>query len=260
MLKKYLFGALAAFCLLQQAVAAPLKVAVTDLAYEEKLERYIRVVVASSSQSLHANTRTLSASSQQDYLEVERNEVYIERGELRKFTADVRGEMLKSGEFSLFQARPYPQKDNEKLFDIVKRIKQGQFAGADYVLFGTLSDLQSREEANMINGSGRGLSGLNLELAADFSLISTRDYQVVASFSAQGHGDDLRIVSANTGTLVHNRAKVVADASKTLGKDVIRQLLEQLGKPVPPALIDGEHYTPGFDTRPVKANEVTVLR
>ena len=80
--------------------AAP-KVAVTDLAYEERVREYIRMVSAHS--QMHVNQMSASAAS--SYQEVEGTYSYIERGELRKFSGDIKGEIIKSGMFQLIQGR-----------------------------------------------------------------------------------------------------------------------------------------------------------
>lgn len=83
------------------AQAAP-KVAVTDLAYQERVEEYIHTVSAQS--NFQANPYSASASSSYD--EMEATSSYIEQGELRKFTGDIKGEILRSGMFQLTQGTP----------------------------------------------------------------------------------------------------------------------------------------------------------
>ncbi len=125
--------------------AAP-KVAVTDLAYEERVREYIRVVSAQS----QVQATGFSASASSSYDEIEGTYSYVERGELRKFTGDIKGEILKSRMFQLIQGKPYTAKENEGLYDVIARIRQGHFQGADYVLFGTLSDIDFRQDLNDI--------------------------------------------------------------------------------------------------------------
>ncbi len=66
---------------------------------------------------------------------------YIEQNELRKFSGDIKGEILKSRQFQLVQGTPYTAEAKADVYDVIKRIKAGNFKGADYVLFGTLSDI-----------------------------------------------------------------------------------------------------------------------
>jgi len=203
--------------------AAP-KVAVTDLAYEERVREYIHVV--SASQQAQANVFSASASS--SYRELEATYSYIERGELKKFTADIKGGILKSGQFQLIQGKPYG-KDNEGLHDIIGRIRNGDFKGADYVLFGTLSDLDFRQDLNALPHSDNYSKVLGLTLVAEFSLIDTRTLEITSAFSALGEGQDTKLVSAADGPITANRGRVIREVSLSLGADVARQLQQQLG-------------------------------
>lgn len=240
-----LVGALLGFAA-GAAWAAPPKVAVTDLAYEERVSEYFRRITASEKSSLRAssseseretdrayayrNRDSVDARSESHYSLVEGTYSYIDRGELRKFTADIKGEMLKSGAFQLVQGRPFTDsKNTEKLYDIIGRIKKGMYPGAEYVLFGAINSIEFREEANPIDHTDTVSYTLSLELVGEFSLINTRNYNVVASFSAMGTGQDVKLMSSRGGRVVLNRGKVVSEVSKSLGEDVARQLEEQLG-------------------------------
>jgi len=171
---------------------------------------------------------SMRASSSSEYSSIEGTYSYIDRGELRKFSADIKGEMLKSGFFRVTEAKPYTAKDTEKLYDIIDRIKKGMYPNAKYVLFGTVSSIQFRQEANPLQHTDTVSHTLSLELVADFSLINTKTYEVMAAFSAMGEGQDTKLLTSRGGTVVLNRGKVVSEVSKSLGVDVIRQLEEQL--------------------------------
>jgi hypothetical protein len=226
------------------ALAAPLvqarevKVAVTSLAYEERVREYFREIRASSKASVRASERetdrsyrsSVNANRESNYSYSEGTYSYIERGELRKFTADIKGEMLKSGVFRITEAKPYTAKDTEKIYDIIDRIKKGMYPGADYVLFGTVSSIQFRQEANPLQNTDTLSHTLSLELVGDFSLVNTKTYEVKAAFSAVGEGQDTKLVSSRGANVVMNRGKVVSEVSKSLGVDVIRQLEEQLAR------------------------------
>ena len=143
MLKSHRLTAALALCaaLLPAAHAAEPKIAVTDLAYEERVSEYFRVVSASSKSSMSASSSMrdgpssysergqVNARSQSSYYEAEGTYSYIEYGELRKYTADLKGAMLKGGGVKLVQAKSYQGKPTEKVFDIISRIKQGYFPG-----------------------------------------------------------------------------------------------------------------------------------
>ncbi len=243
-IKKLLAACTLLGCSFAVYAAGPLKVAVTDLAYEERVQEYFRNISASQRSSVKASGRSseretdrsygrresgsLDARSESSFSYSEGTYSYIERGELRKFTADIKGEILKSGYFQVTQAKPFTAKNSEKLYDVIARIKQGMYPGADYVLFGSVNNIEFRQEANPIDNTDTVSHSLSLELVAEFSLINTRNYQVKAAFSAMGDGQDVKLVSSRGARVVFNRGKVVTEVSKSLGVEVLKQMEEQL--------------------------------
>lgn len=231
------------FLLCHTSIVTAAKVAVTDLTYSERVQGYIHVVDYHNKSQLSASDHSsfaasghgasassggsLNASSKTDYFEYEHSYSYIEVGELRKFTGDIKGEMLKSQHFQLVQAKPVTTKMGESTYDIIARIKKGYYPGADYVLFGTVSDMNFSDDVYHAQNSSTDTLTFNLTLVAEFSLVNTRTYEVIAGFSATGEGSDTKILSPGTRA-TPNRALVVSDVSKSLGKDVIRQLDEQI--------------------------------
>lgn len=204
--------------------AAP-KVAVTDLAYQERVEQYIHIV---SAQSNHRENY-YSASGSSSYNEIEATYSYIEQGELRKFTGDIKGEMLRSGMFQLVQGTPYTAASKGDVYDVIKRIKAGNFKGADYVLFGTVSDIDFNRDINELANTDSYSAVLALTLVADFSLINTKTFEITSAFTAMGEGQDTKLMNHRDVKISLNRPRVVRDVSKSLGEDVARQLSEQLG-------------------------------
>ena len=230
-----LFLALSTVAAAQQAP----RIAVTDLAYEEQVARYFQYTrfqgksshreserYADSDYSSRGSARS-SGRTEIDYESISGDIVYIDRGELRKFTADIKGEMLKSGVYRVVQAKPYTAKDNEKLYDVIDRIKKGYFPNADYVLFGSITSVEPRRELNPIQGSDAISASLSMELVAEFSLIDTKTYEVKAAFSAMGEGQDMRLLK-DPGQVAHlSRGKVMREVAQSLGVDVATQLEEQ---------------------------------
>jgi len=204
--------------------AAP-KVAVTDLAYQERVEQYIHIV---SAQSSHREGY-YSASGSSSYNEIEATTSYIEQGELRKFTGDIKGEMLRTGMFQLVQGTPYTASSKGDVYDVIKRIKAGHFKGADYVLFGTVSDIDFTRDINELANTDSYSAVLALTLVADFSLINTKTYEITSAFTAMGEGQDTKLVNNRDIRISLNRPRVVRDVSKALGEDVAAQLSQQLG-------------------------------
>lgn len=215
--------------------AAP-KIAVTDMAFQERVEQYIHTVSASSD----VRVNRYSASGSASYEEYESRTSYIEQGELRKFSGDIKGEILKSGMFQLVQGTPYTASSREDVYDVIKRIKNGNFKGADYVLFGTVSDIDFRQDVNEIANTDAHSAILGLTLVADFSLINTRTFEVTSAFTAMGEGQDTKLVNGRDIKVSLNRGRVVRDVSRSIGEDVARQMREQLrgevefvGQPAP---------------------------
>lgn len=214
-----ILGLLTAF-----GVQAASKVAVTEMAYEQRVEQYIHTVSAQT--GFQANA--YSASGSASYNEYEARTSYIEQSELRQFSGDIKGEILKSGMFQLVQGTPYTANAKEDVYDVIKRIKNGNFKGADYVLFGTVSDIDFRQDVNEIANTDSHSAVLGLTLVGGFSLINTRTYEITSAFTAMGEGQDTRLVNGNDVRVSPNRGRVVREVSKSIGMDVARQLREQL--------------------------------
>ena len=269
-LKKILLGGVLLGATLPALAAGSLKVSVTDLAYEERVQEYFRNITATEKSSLRASGReserendhsysrrssgSVNAKSESSFSYSEGTYSYIDRGELRKFTADIKGEILKSGYLQITQAKPFTAKNSEKLYDVIARIKQGMYPGADYVLFGSVSSIEFRQEANPIDHTDTVSHTLSLELVAEFSLVSTRNYQVKAAFSAMGTGQDVKLLSSRGGRVVLNRGKVISEVSKSLGADVLKQIEEQLG-----ALTGEEPSGRGSTMPPPAAKEEVII-
>lgn len=218
------------------------RIAVTDFTYEEKIvQPYVKVKshekssVRTSSSERASDSDAASRSSSRDSMNAKHESSFsmesgvqkeIERGEVRKLVADIKGEMIKAG-YRVSQPKPYTQKNNEKIYDVIDRIKKGYFPNADYVLFGTLTSAQFRDEVNPV-GTGTAYSAtLGLEVLVEFSLVNTKTYEVKAAFSAMGEGQDVKLLGSRAAKVVLNRGRAMSEASKSLGADVVRQLEEQ---------------------------------
>ncbi|GFM54765.1 hypothetical protein PSCICF_09430 [Pseudomonas cichorii] len=203
--------------------AAP-RIAVTGMAYQERVEQYIHTVSAHS----NVNANYYSASGSSNYEEYEARTSYIEQSELQKFSGDIKGEILKSGLFQLVQGTPYKTGSKEDVYDVIARIKSGHFKGADYVLFGTLSDIDFRQDVGEIANTNSYSAIMGLTVVGDFSLINTRTYEITSAFTAMGEAQDTKLVNSRDVKISLNRGRVVRDVSKSIGVDVARQLREQL--------------------------------
>ncbi|MSR17293.1 MAG: penicillin-binding protein activator LpoB [Methylococcaceae bacterium] len=241
-------------------------IAVTDLAYSETIEQYVHTVDYHNSSKFSESSSDKfsreSVSNKTDFHESERNFSYIEFDELKKFTGDIKGQLINSHQFKIVQAKPAPTKKDESVYNIIARIKKGDFPHADYVLFGRLSDLSFNSNAYSVNDDMMN-SVLSLTLTAEFSLINTKTYEITAGFSATGDGQDTKILSPGTQAMP-NRAAVVSQVSKSLGQDVFRQIEEQVfdqvsGEPTGRSSNVDSHQNNGIEPPPQKPQGVTVF-
>ncbi len=148
-------------------------------------------------------------------------------GELRGISADIRALLIKSG-YTVSAARPAVSTSvtNDQYFDILERIKSGHFSGADYVLYGVLSALSVSDHNEPIIGTRNSMQLHVLDLTVDFSLIDTRNGQVVASFTAIGSGQDQRI-DGQTTNYKPSHARLLRQASTSMAEDVALNLNSQ---------------------------------
>ncbi|QAX87574.1 penicillin-binding protein activator LpoB [Pseudomonas sp. DTU12.3] len=230
------------------SVQAASKVAVADLAYEARVEQYIHTI---SAQSDHQESY-YGASGSSSHEEYETRNSYIEQTELRRFTGDIKGEMLRTGMFQLVQGKPYTASSKGDIYDVIQRIKAGSFKGADYVLFGTVSDIDFTQDMNELANTDSYSAVLALTLVADFSLINTRTYEIISAFTAMGEAQDTKLVNGRDIHVSLNRPRVVRDVSKALGEDVAGQLSQQLGSGgYEPSREPAQHNNLPADTPPV---------
>jgi hypothetical protein len=220
---------------------------------------YSGAAVAGYSASASAKSK-VNASSNTDYHEYEHSYSYVEYGELRKFTGDIKGELIKSRNFQLVQSKPAPIARDESVYNIIARIKKGSFPNADYVLFGRVSEMNFNDSVYQVSSSMNNQI-LGLTLVAEFSLINTKTYEVIASFTSTGEGQDTKILTPGTYA-VPNRALVVARVSKSLGEDVLKQIDSQVFDNVPSGRINSgnEQAAPLDPEIPIKPQGVVVFQ
>lgn len=258
------------------------KIAVTDLAYTENVRQYFEVATGTSSGTLHAGPMHLAATQQSSGTYVAGTYSYMEQRELGSFTNDIKGAILKGGAFRLVQAKafdagtPQPTKAEQVLNqvktgkmaqpvrqpqvkDIVDRIKKGEFPGADYVLFGTLSSLEFRDSLSPLQGTSSSTHQFTLDLVADFSLINTKTLEIKSAFSAQGNGGDIKMLSNRGDVQPPNRGKVMRETSQSLALSVYQQMADQLGLPAPMDPATGRVTPPNAPPQPTKS-EAVILR
>lgn len=151
----------------------------------------------------------------------------IEYGELRYLANPIRGLLIKSG-YKIVQAKSTPIAPNQgdEYFDIVKRIKAGDFGDANYVLYGVLTEMSVTDNVHDIPGTRSTSHQVVLEVTVDFNIVDTQSNQIVASFIASGDGKEVRIDGSNTG-FKPSMAKLMKLASLDLAEDVRKNLANQ---------------------------------
>ena len=173
---------------------------------------------APSNSSSSANTQSMKKSGYQ---------ANNEYGELRYLANPIRGLLIKSG-YKVVQAKATVAAPNQgdEYFDIVKRIKAGDFGDADYVLYGVLAEVSSTDNVSDIPGTKSTSQQMTLEVTVDFNIVDTKTMQIVASFVASGEGKDVQIDGRDTGYKPSN-AKLMKLASLDLAEDVRKHLADQ---------------------------------
>lgn len=151
----------------------------------------------------------------------------VSYGELRGISGDIRALLIKSG-YRVVAGKPAVEKplQDDQYFDILARIKAGDFSGADYVLFGVLAEVAINEHNESIVGTRNSMQFHVLDLAIDFSLIDTQNGQIIASFTAVGSGREQRIDGKTSG-YKPSLVRLVKQASIAIADDVALQLNSQ---------------------------------
>lgn len=255
-----------------QAGGAPIRIAVTNLAYAQQVSEYFVVGTHQGSSQINARSNyresgshgaysgshsasgseSLQASEQHSGTYVGGRYSYIEQRDLAGYTNDIKGAILQGTFFKLVQGHGFdagaPQaskaeqvlnqvqggkmatpRAQPQVTDIIARIRKGEFKGADYVLFGSVSTIDFTDALSPLQGTTSATRQYGLQLLADFSLINTKTHEIKAAFSAQGQGDDTKILSIRGDVAPPNRAKVMRETSLSLAQDVYGQLMGQLG-------------------------------
>ena len=297
----------------QQPGAAP-KIAVTDLAYAQRVSEYFMAGTYQRSSQMsaqgssgggysngpysgsgsHHSQGSMQASEQASGTYVAGRYSYIEMRELGGYTNDIKGAILQGTYFRLVQGKGFdagkpqaskaeqvlnqvqggkmatPQAQPE-VGNVIARIKKGEFSGADYVLFGVVSSIDFTDALSPLQGTTSATRQYGLQLLADFSLINTKTYEIKAAFSAQGAGNDTKILSNRGDIAPPNRSKVMRETSISLSQDVYQQLASQLGytdanlsrgvRSAPPPMPGGGQPYPGQPMpAPQPQEQVIILR
>jgi hypothetical protein len=171
-----------------------------------------------SSNSSNAETQTSKKSGYESKMEY---------GELRYLANPIRGLLIQSG-YKVVQAKPTVAMPNQgdEYFDIVKRIKAGDFGDANYVLYGVLAEVSNTDNVSDIPGTKSSSHQITFEVTVDFNIVDAKTEQIVASFVASGEGKDIQIDGRGAGYKPSN-AKLMKLASLDLAEDVRKNLAAQ---------------------------------
>ena len=176
-----------------------------------------------------AKGSSASASSKESsYVKTYGDKLKIQYTELQGMSGEVRADLINAG-FKLVQTRPNVAKQGQtdSFFDIVGRIKNGQFGDAQYVLYGVVAAMETRSNREKIDGSDSFMNQYDMNMTVDYNLIDTKTLQARSSFTVMASGNDNRIDNGRSGPYTPSSAKIMAAASKSLGDEVVIKLAEQ---------------------------------
>ena len=103
--------------------------------------------------------------------------------------------------------------------------------GLSYVLIGKVITIDENENTYQIKNTDTSSITHNMSVMTSYKLVRIKDQANVASFSAYGSASQMKLIAAGASpnSLSFNRAMLIHDLSKDLAKNVLSQLLEQMG-------------------------------
>jgi hypothetical protein len=184
---------------------------------------------AKNDMAFAAKGSSASASSKESsYVKTFGDKLKIQYSELLGMSGEVRSELIKSG-FKLIQTKPNVAKpgQTDSFFDIVARIKNNEFTGAQYVLYGVIASMETRANREKLDGTDSFMNQYDVNMTVDYSLIDTKTLQARSAFTVIASGNDNRIDNGRSGPYTPSSAKIMAGASKALGEEVVIKLADQ---------------------------------
>ena len=171
---------------------------------------------------------SVASSSSSNYVKTFGEQIQIEYSELLGMSGEVRGALLQSG-FQLTQTRPVIARPDEthEFFDIVRRIREGEFENADYVLFGVIGLIQNRVVNDPIPNTTKFTKKTEVSMLVDYSLVDTYTLVVKSAFTANVLANDTRLMDFNSPTYPPDVARMLGDISKKLSTQVTQRMTEQ---------------------------------
>lgn len=198
------------------------KIAVPDLAVTREVQHYLHEKNFDDSDSYNEDGVGHSKTTSHEKTELKSQKEHFE---IRNFSGGIKSGLIRQTNFRLTQAKPFTNKEDEGLYDIIQRIKDGYFPGADYVLFGIVNSIEMDYQNQEISPQHQSYYA-TVTASVEFSLINTKTFEVKAGMSVTGSGQDTKIIKAGTNVRP-SMAKAFSEASKDLGNDLAKQLSEQ---------------------------------
>jgi len=176
----------------------------------------------------YTGTTTVTANSDSNYSKNFGTKRTISYGEIRGINADIKAALLKAG-YKVVQSAPNLAKDKQgdEYFDIRERVNRGDFGDAQYVLHGTIVNVDIRSTNDRIAGTNDYTYRLEYSLLADFTLINTETLEVSAAFNAMGSGQDMYLGKYNAN-YVPKINKITKELLVSFGQEAEKKLYEQL--------------------------------
>jgi hypothetical protein len=219
----------------------PNSVAVTDLSikqdvreffYDEKLDTKSNLQTSNTAVPVAdgraVQVPNVNAQTEGSYSKQYGTKRIVSYSELRGLNADIKAALLRAG-YKVVQAAPNVARDNEddNFFNLKKRISNGDFHDAEYVLHGTVVSVDSRSMQDPVQGTSDYAYKLENSIIVEFTLVNTETMQVTAAFNAMGIGQDLYLGKANAN-YVPNVHRITKDLLSSFSQDSQKKLLDQL--------------------------------
>lgn len=224
------------------ALKTPNSIAVTDLSlkkevqeffYDEKLNYKSNLQTSNPSVAVSDDKSVqfpnINANAEASYAKQFGTKRVVSYSELRGLNADIKRALISAG-FKVIQPAPNvatKEDADDNFFSLKKRIINGDFHNAEYVLHGTVVSVDSRATMDHIQGTSDFSYKLENSIIAEFTLVSTETMQVSASFTAMGIGQDMYLGKAHA-KYVPNMNRIHKDLLFSFSQDAQKKLLDQL--------------------------------
>ncbi|AUR50904.1 hypothetical protein [Aquella oligotrophica] len=140
--------------------------------------------------------------------------------QISTFSAQIRGKIIQSKHFNVIDL-------NNNLLK-VESPSSNTIIKPDYILTGVVSAIDTNEETKELSNTNMYSIIYSIDIAVDYKLVRTKDNHIIASFTAAGHGGDVKLTSNKNQKVSHNTPKLIQQAGEDLAAEVNNQLTLQL--------------------------------